>query len=238
MVLRLNQCYLLFAFTLLFGNANCQTKAFVWNLLGTEIKEAPSLDSKTISTIAFGDTVMRAHFTRSTPHVTDTLSIIGGYPNSSHWTMVDFNHGIGWVFESNISNDSVPTIREYGFTKIDYLSLLGDSVGDTVIVEKKMIGVHELTSETSIKYFQNGSYEYTAFDGCFDHTYIFTKIDFKEILHVAMSMYSIKVNEEIHTPEFLKTEADIIIFIGTEATVEVVISKTKNGWKIFSYDCT
>ena len=229
--------YIIFL-SLIFNYGNAQTKAYVWNIAGVQVKESPTNHSKTIKKLKIGENVIRSHFTASTPITHTTQSTLGYYPIKSHWTMIEFGDQIGFIFEPNISNEKVPTIEEYGMTRIDFKKLLGDKINDTTIIETRTIDKKEFEIETEIEYYVNGSYEYTAFDGCFDHTYEFTNIEFNKALLIAMSMYSSNLNGDIYTPEFSEEQEGSIMFWGTEATVQVIISKTKNGWKIYSYDCT
>lgn len=222
----------------IFNFGNAQTKAYVWNIAGVQVKESPTNHSKSIMTLKIGEYVTRSHFTVSTPSMNTTQTPFGGYPINSHWTKVEFGDIVGFVFEPNILNEEVPIIDEYGITRIDYKKLLGDKVRDTTFIESKTIENKEFETEKEIEYYVNGSYEYTAFDGCFDHTYEFTNIEFNKALLIAMSMYAFTVNGELYTPQFSEEQEGVIMFWGTEATVQVVIAKTKNGWKIYSYDCT
>jgi hypothetical protein len=221
-----------------FNSAKAQTKAYVWNIAGVEVKESPTNHSKTIKKVQLGEYVTRSHFTSSTPAIISTQSPLGNYSLESHWTMVEIGEQIGFIFEPNISNDKVPTLEEYGMTKINYKELLGEKISDTTLSKTQIIDKKEFEIETEIEYYVNGSYEYTAFDGCFDHTYEFKNIEFHKVLFIAMSMYSTYINGNIYTPLFSEKQEDSIMFWGTEATVQVIISKTKNGWKIYSYDCT
>jgi hypothetical protein len=221
-----------------FNCANAQTKAYVWNVTGAQVKESPTNHSKTIKKLKFGEYVTRSHFTDSTPVTKSTQSPLGNYPIVSHWTMVEFGDQIGFIFEPNLSNDKVPTIEEYGIIRINYKQLLGKKINDTSLIETQIIDKREFKIETDITYYVNGSYEYTAFDGCFDHTYEFTNIEFNKVLLIAMSMYSSDITGGIYTPQFSEEQDGSIMFWGTEATVQVIISKSKNGWKIYSYDCT
>jgi len=224
--------------SLTFNNCYAQTRAYVWNITGAQIKESPTNHSKTIKQLKFGDFVTRSHFTSSTTVTKSTQSPLGNYPIESQWTMVEVGEQIGFIFEPNISNDKVPMTEESGMNKIDYKELLGDKLNDTILIETKIIDKREFKIETEIEYYVNGSYEYTAFDGCFDHIHKFTNIEFNKALLIAMSMYSSNLNGDIYTPEFSEEQDGVIMFWGIEATVQVVITRIKNGWEIYSYDCT
>lgn len=215
-----------------FISCNAQTEAYVWNIAGALVKESPTNHSRTIKKLQFGESVNRAHFTASTPITNSVQSLLGNYPIKSHWTMVEFGDQIGYIFEPNISNDKVPTIVEYGINRIDFKKILGDKVNDTILVNKK-----DFEIQTEIEFYRNGSYSYTSFDGCFDHVYEFNNIEFNKALLIAMSMYSDDFNGDLYTPQFSEEQNGSIMFWGTEATVQVIITKTEQGWKIFSYDC-
>jgi len=98
---------------------------------------------------------------------------------------------------------------------------------------------YEITDELST--YEYGTYTYTPFDGCFDHTYVLQKISFNEAYHLMIEMYSSKMKTidglMVEKPSFIENTDGVYKFTGTEATGEIQIRVKDNRVEIFSYDC-
>lgn len=215
-----------------------QEYAFVWNLLGSKIYNSPSQHSSVLKKLEIGDSIKIAHYSNDNSPIDTRQKTISGFTQSDLWIPVELDTNIGFVFMGDFSTRK-PKLMDHQTVKIlDYENHLGPKLRDTSFQKKTIINKVSYNIECTTEFYEHGNYKFETFDGCFDHIHFFQNFSFNEIFHVAMSMYSFKVEDELITPIFFEEQEGEIRFWGTEATVEIIIRKTKNGWEIYSYDCT
>jgi len=222
---------LIFISNLVIGN----DLQYVWNLEGTTIKVGPSKHTQTIKNLKLGDSVQIAPFNRDQNTVHSSL---GNYPMTGNWIMVNLGDTIGFVFAGDISIRRPKLTDRFGLRSIDYQKYLGDKIKDTTELAERSINDSFFEIERDIIIYEFGKYETEFFDGCFDHYYTFTNLDFNEVFFIMMSMYGLKVNNETIFPGFSEQINGQIKFWGLELTFEIIMTQTENGWQIYSYDCT
>ena len=227
--------FLLILFILFSNLIIGQDFVYVWNLNGTAIKVGPSKHTQTIKSLELGDSVQFAPFNRDQQAIHSSL---GNYPMSGRWKMVNIGDTIGFVFGEDLSTIKPKLTDRLGLRSIDYQSYLGKVISDTVVIKERIINDKVFKIERDIKLYEFGKYETETFDGCFDHYYTFSNLDFNEVFFLMMSMYGLKVGDETILPGFSEEIDGQIKFWGLELTFEIIIKKTEKGWQIFSYDCT
>ncbi|MCC9165348.1 hypothetical protein [Pontibacter harenae] len=222
----------LFVQTALFA----QEVLYVWSLTGTELKRMPSQASETLESFPFSSKVVFK--SRKEDSVPTIQSRESGYWLQGYWMKIESKGLVGYIFSADFSATAPPKVIENGFERINMEAILGSKLSDTLILGSTTIESQVYQTENHLTKFQNGRYTYEPFDGCFDHTYTFYSLDKAQVFHLALSMYRSKVGDQLATLQFFEEQNGEIKFWGTEATVEVKISKSDLGWQIFSYDCT
>ncbi|HCX22890.1 MAG TPA: hypothetical protein DHN29_13300 [Cytophagales bacterium] len=216
---------------------NAGDTIYVWNIDGSPIYSEPNSNSGQISTLKHGTkAVVIEQKLKSQPFM---IEVKNGFFIKGYWVKVSTNSTLGYVFDSDFStinsnikneNDRWSTLlqRFFGkrtdFKKIHRIAKYGDSD-------------YEITDQVST--YENGTYTYTPFDGCFDHTYKFNNRSFNEVYHLMMNIYSVSMSLYGGRPIYQNTKEQTFIFSGTEATGEIHIKILKDGSiELFSYDCT
>lgn len=211
---------------------------FVWNILGTEIKDSPTKHSKTLKKLEIGQIVRIAHFTKD-KNVETKHSSLGSYPVTDSWILVEYEaESLGYIFAGNLSERKPRLTIEDGRKILDYNQYLGFLVKDSTYTLKRKINDQNFKVEGSLKSYEYGSYKLESSDGCFDHFYTFRGLEFNEAFFLMMSMYGLKVGDETFLPSFSEQINGQIKFWGLELTFEIIMTQTENGWQIYSYDCT
>ena len=99
----------------------------------------------------------------------------------------------------------------------------------------------EYEIEDEITEFENVKYTYTAFDGCFNHIYLYRNLTLSEVYH-QLTVHQIVINEtdkKIELPKFIEKKGNEYLFEGEGATQDLKIINNKDGtFTVSSYDCT
>lgn len=128
---------------------------------------------------------------------------------------------------------------------VNMIELLGEQQGETTIKDTALIMLDKTLHTYSIEItsYQNGSYRYIAWNGCFDHIYTYYGLAFHEAYHQMMSCYLGAFGDEnffiVDVPTFIEKKDSQYLFEGSDATVEVILRQREDGyWETYSYDCT
>jgi len=213
-----------------------QEVLYVWNLTGTELKKLPTQASEILENFPFSSRIIFK--SKKEDKVLSIQSKESGYGLQGYWMKIESKGSVGYIFSADLSATAPPKIIDNGLVRIDLEAILGRKLSDTSILGSTTIESQMYQTETRLTKYLNGTYTYEPYDGCFDHTYTFYSLDRAQVFHLALSMYRSKVGNQLATLQFFEEQNGEIKFWGTEATVEVKISKSDLGWQIFSYDCT
>jgi len=201
-------------------------------MLGAKVYEKPTFDSKTLTEIPVGETILIEKFieTKEKFNVGIDFSLSGKWikPNGIN----------GFVFSSDLTDKKAEIGKsKYGQT---FINLLGNLKNEKT--EKKNIKTDngEFSKYFEYKYYENGTYTYTAFDGCFDHVTVYKNLTINEVYHQMVSDYGLLMNKkEYWIPIFQEKLGNTIKFEGEGATENLKIEIKENGIIVVSsYDCT
>ena len=166
----------------------------------------------------------------------EQMEIGNGFSLSGNWIKPE--NITGFVFSSDLSAKKV----EIGKNEFEqtYINLLGKLIDEKD--EKKLIITEngEFPKYFEYKYYENGTYSYTAWDGCFDHITEYKNLFLNEVYHQMVSdYYGIMSDNATWIPKFQVKEGNVIKFEGEGATEDLKIElKENNSIAVSSYDCT
>ena len=212
-----------------------RTELCVINILGAKVYEKPTFESKALTELKVGEKII----IEKTIKTDDQIEIGNGFSLNGNWIKpVNIN---GFVFSSNLTNKNVETGKtENGQT---FINLLGKMTGKKE--EEKLIQTEngEFPKYFEYKYYENGTYTYTAWDGCFDHITEYKNLTLNEVYHQMVSDYVVIMTEVNGTsfwiPIFQEKSGNIIKFEEIGATQDLKIELKENEIIIVSsYDCT
>jgi hypothetical protein len=225
-------------FTILFINSifgqnpENKTEFCVINMLGAKVYEKPTFQSKMLTELKVGKTIIIEQIIQTD----EQIEIGNKFSLSGNW--IKPMNVSGFVFSSDLSDKNVEIGKsKYGQT---YINLLGELTDKKE--EKKLIKTEngEFPKYFEYKYYENGTYTYTAWDGCFDHVTEYKNLTLNEVYHQMVSDYGEIMNEnEFWVPIFQEKSENFIKFEGEGATEDLKIELKENGKIIVSsYDCT
>lgn len=217
--------------------SNLENDFYVINVLGAELYEKPSLNSKVLLKIKVGEKLIAKEIIK-----TEQSKIIGkGFSFSGNFIKIHYKSYTGYIFSSDLTKIK-PSI------KVDYDGIL---VADIMGIEKgkriekryEKFDGKEYEIEDEITEYENGSYTYTAFDGCFDHVYIFKNMTLNEVYHQLINLYffagQTENGRQIEIPKFFKKTINEYYFNSIDATQDLKLIDNQDGrFTISSYDCT
>lgn len=205
----------------------------VINILGANVYENPNFHSKIITKLPVGRTLIIEKLIETE----ESLYIANGFSLSGNWIKPkEIN---GFIFSSDLTDKKVEIeVNGDGQT---FLNLLGNLTSRTE--EKKLIKTEngKFPKYFEYKYYENGTYSYIAWDGCFYHVKEFKNMTFSEVYHQMISNYSGYSNrtKKYWIPEPESVQNNIIKFSGIGATQNLKIEIKKNGTIVVSSnDCT
>ncbi|WP_215226849.1 hypothetical protein [Echinicola shivajiensis] len=221
--------FLNFAFGQNFKNEN---KLKVINILGAKVYEQPTFNSKILTELPAGESIIA----EKSIETDESMPIGNGFSLSGKWIKPEKVNG--FVFSSDLTNKKAEIGKDKnGKTYINLLGPLTDKKE-----EKRLIKTDngEFPKYFEYKYYENGTYTYSAWDGCFDHITEYKNLTLSEVYHQMVSEYGLQINKnEFCIPIFQEKSGNIIKFEGGEATVDLQIELKENGTiTVSSYDCT
>lgn len=213
-------------------NITDKTELYVINILGAKIYEKPTFDSKTLTELPVGENIIieKSIETKEQFRIGENFSLPGKWIKP---------YGLnGFIFSSDLTDKKVEVINnEYGQINVN---LIGKLISEKT--EEKQINTKngEFSKFFEYRYYENGTYTYTAWDGCFDHVTEYKNLTLNEVYHQMVSDYGGLMNEnEFWIPIFQEKTENILRFEGEGATQDLKIELIENGVIIVSsYDCT
>lgn len=196
----------------------------VINLLGAKVYERPTFSSNILAELPVGD-VLKVETSIET---TEQFEVGAGFSFPGQWIKPQ---GIeGYIFSSDLTNKPLEIeISEQGGT---YINLLGKLLSEKN--EKEIVKTQngEFPKHLEFKYYEYGTYSYTAWDGCFGHVTEYKNLSINEVYHQMVSDYG-------PVPAFQEKTGTIIKFESDGATQDLKIEIRENGTMVVSsYDCT
>jgi hypothetical protein len=223
-------------FNSLFGqNLEIGTDLCVINMLGAKVYEKPTLESKILTELKVGENIIIENIVQTD----EQMKIGNGFSLSGNWIKpMNIN---GFVFSSDLSNKNVEIGQnKYGQINVDLKGNLIDEKEEEKKIKTEN-GVFPKYFE--YKYYENGTYTYKSWDGCFDHITEYKNLTISEVYHQMVSDYGINMSDINGTsfwiPIFKEKSGNFIKFEGEGATQDLKIELKENGNIIVSsYDCT
>ena len=220
--------------TSLFGqNIKNKTEFCVINMLGAKVYEKPTFDSKTLMILKVGKNIIIEEEIKTE----EKFEISDGLTLNGNWIKpLNVN---GFIFSSDLTDKDVEIGKnKYGQT---YINLLGKLTHKKE--EEKLIKTEkgEFPKYVEYKYYENGIYTYSEFDGCFDHITKYKNLTFSEVYHQMVSNYGGEMNEnDFKTPKLLELNDNYLKFdvlIGATQDLKIEIQEDST-FIVSSYDCT
>lgn len=204
----------------------------VINILGSKVYEKPTFDSQVLIELLVGHMLIveKSIETKEKFKIGDNFSLSGSWIKPKGLN--------GYVFSSDLSNKEAKIdLNEFGQIKVNLLGkLLSEKSGERQV--KTENGAYPEYFE--FKYYENGTYNYKSFDGCFDHNVQYKNLILSEVYHQMVSdYYGLMGDSKTWIPIFIVKEGNTIEFEGEGATQDLKIEIKENGiFIVSSYDCT
>lgn len=199
-------------------------------MIGARVYEAPAFNSEVLSTLPVGSSIFIELVEKS-----DSLIIGAGFSLKGNW--IRPKNIKGYVFSTDLTGREVEVLkRNQGIS----ISLLG-GLKEQKQEEKRVSTVQgDFPKYIEYRYYDNGTYTYTAWDGCFDHLTEYRNLSLSEVYHQMLSDYGIIVKgKEFSVPVFQEREGDTLKFQGEGAAQDLKIQVREGGIVVVSsYDCT
>lgn len=219
----------------IFGqNPDNKTEWCVINMLGAIVYEKPTFKSKILTKLNVGENVMIEKIIKTD----EQFKLGNGFSLTGNWVKpLDVK---GFVFSSDLTDKKVKIgINKYGQK---YITLLGKLIDKKE--EKKLIKAENgvFPKYFEYKYYENGTYTKTSWDGCFDHMTAYKNLNLNEVYHQMVSDYGMTKTdlnrESFWIPKYQETIEKTIKFEGKGATEDLKIELKENGLiAVSSYDC-
>ncbi len=229
--------------TLIFGiiacasgqNKNDDNTFYVINVLGAELYEKPSLDSKVIEKIKVGKKIIADEILKTGQSKKNGNDFyLGG-----SFVKVQSESINGFVFTSDLTRIK-PLLRNF-HKDIIVPDIAGKEKNKRTEKRIEKFDNKEYEIEDEITEYENVTYTYTAFQGCFDHIYLYKNLTLSEVYH-QLPVHQVVINEtdmKIEIPRFIDKKGNEYLFDGRGATEGLKIIENLDGtFTVSSYDCT
>jgi len=227
--------FLVFQLTICNGqNQEKLTEFCVINLLGAELYENPSFESRILYKLKIGDKLT----SKTIISTKDTKMVGPNFNLGGDWIKTSVSGFNGFVFSSDLTKKN-PVINTIAFGQ-KTIDLLGKKLNDKIVERIITIEKHEYQVQDKITEYENGTYTYKAFDSCFDHLTEYRNLELNEVYHQMVSKYCIYSSKgEYLIPVFQVRIGKTIKFESQGATQDLQIELKEDGIiKVSSYDCT
>ena len=224
---------ILFSNLILSQNQEKKNELCVINMLGAKVYEKPTFKSKNLTKLSVGESII----IEKQIETNESFIIGNGFALTGKW--IKPKNINGFIFSSDLTNKRVEIgISKHGQT---YINLLGNLINKKE--EKKLIKTEngKFPKYFEYKFYENGNYTYTSWDGCFDHITKYKNLTINEVYHQMISDYGGLMNEnEFWIPTFQESSiGNTLKFEGEGATEDLKIEIKENGIiEVSSYDCT
>ena len=227
--------FLVFQLTVCRGqNLEKPAEFCVINMLGAELYENPSFESRILYKLKISDKLT----SKTIISTEDTKKIGPEFSLDGDWIKTRVSGYNGFVFSSDLTKKN-PIIKTNAYGQIT-VDLLGTKLNDKIVERIITIEGREYHVQDKITEYENGIYTYKAFDNCFDHLTEYRNLELNEVYHQMVSRYSIfSYSGGYLLPVFQERIGKIIKFGSQGATEDLKIELKENGIiKVSSYDCT
>lgn len=229
--------------TLIFGTVSIATGQkkdnnetyFVINVLGADLFERPSLDSKVIEKIKVGEEIISTEILK-----TEQSKIIGvDFYLSGSFIKTQVGSKNGYVFTSDLTKTK-PSL-EITNKVITIPNINGPEKNKRTEKRTGKFDDGGFELEDEITEFENTTLTYTAYDGCFNYSYLYRNFTLSEVYH-QLIVNQVVINEtemKIEIPRFIEKKGNQYHFEGEGATEDLKIIDNNDGtFTVSSYDCT
>lgn len=209
-----------------------QNELRVINILGAKVYQKPNFDSEILTELPVGKLIIKEKSIKTE----EKFPITKEFQLEGKWIKAE---GIeGYVFSSDFSDKEVETgISEHG---PKYITLLGKLLKKGSETKQKQTPQGKFPEYSETEFYENGTYFYTAWDGCFDHKTEYRNLEFHEVYHQMVSDYVLLMNgREYVVPEFIERSGRTYLFRHQGASQDLKIEMMENETiTVSSYDCT
>ena len=208
---------------------------YVLNALGADLYENASFDSEVLEKIEVGKMIVATKVLESS----QSKKIGDNFYLDGYFIRVNAKTSSGYIFSSDLTKFK-PVLREIhkGITIPD---IKGEKKNKTMAKRIVEYGNQEHEIEDEITEYENATYTYTAFGGCFDHLYLYRNLNLSEVYH-QLTVHQVVINEtemKIQIPKFIKKERNEYHFEGLGATTNLKLIENEDGsFTVSSCDCT
>ncbi|MCA6073809.1 hypothetical protein [Fulvivirga sedimenti] len=208
---------------------------YVLNVSGADLYENSSLDSRIMGKLKVGEMIVASEIlrTRHSKKIGEEFYLDG------YFIKIRNEDSYKYVFSADLTKFK-PVMRDV-YKGILIPDINGEKINDRIVKRTEKYGdaVYEL--EDIITEYENVTYTYTAFDGCFDHIYAYRNLTLSEVYHL-LTIHHLNINEtelEILFPRFIEKRGNEYLFQGEGATEDLKLTENEDGsLSISSYDCT
>ena len=208
-----------------------KSELYVINAIGAKVYEEPTFESKTLAELPLGEIIVL----EKTIPTEKKLQVGNGFLLSGNWIKPEKISG--FIFSSDLTDKKIEIIKTDDRISINLLGKLMDKKE-----EKKLIKTDngEFPKHFEYKYYENGTYTYIAWDGCFDHITEYKNLTLNEVYHQMINDYGVQFSDgEFKIPTIREYTGKIIEFDAEGATKDLKIELKENGnITVSSYDCT
>lgn len=157
------------------------------------------------------------------------------------WLRIELNGTPGYVFSSDVTAHRPQVLRSSDGRP--YVVLLGAKQSSYSKKHQVRVANHNETITDDITQYAHCTYTYTAFDGCFDHSYRFSGLSLAEVYHHLANGYSGYQNGKLVLPKVLTHQGRTFSFTpglgDADATQEIkLIIHPDNRIELQTADCT
>jgi hypothetical protein len=208
---------------------------YVINALGADLYERSSLNSKVIKKIKVGKKIIANEILKTI----QSKKIENNFYLSGSFIKTQTESINGFIFTSDLTKIK-PSLKDI-YKGIIIPDIDGKEKNKRIEKRIEKYDNKEYEIEDEITEFENVTYTYTAFDGCFDHTYLYKNLTLSEVYH-QLTVNQVVINEtdmKIEIPRFIEKKGNEYLFEGEGATQDLKIIDNKDGtFTVSSYDCT
>lgn len=216
---------------------NFKESFFIINVLGANVYKEPSLDSEVIEKIKPNVKIIAEKILEPKQRV----SIDNEFYLEGNFVKINHKGTSGYIFSSDLTKIK-PELKKI-YDNIFIPNIQGKEKSKRIKKRTETFDNKEYEIEDEITEYENLTYTYTAFDGCFDHVYLYRNMSLSEVYH-QLTIHYIGINETlegnfIEIPKFKEKKGNKYFFVSEGATQDLKIIDNNDGtYTISSYDCT
>ena len=208
---------------------------FVINILGAEIYERPTFQSKQIRKIEVGESLIAQEIISTT----EVKKIGANFILKGSWIRTNIAGTSAYVFSSDLTK--IKPMINIGNSGEKSINLFGKKKSERKLVKKKKCGNSYCEYRVNTTDYDICRYTCTMWDDCYNHTYTFKGLTLSEAYHQMLNIYhDCGSNKEMQTPIFTNRRNNVYNFSFEETpTEDLKITIKRDGIiEVSSYDCT